>query len=304
MDGKGAQVLTDFLRQPSPNVLRAWLIFSFWPLLSTASVIVNNDRHMEVMGFSTQCVFNDSSRITTFEGWLTVIVEQMILAWGVLDTLGSYSSRALCLSAKAQLMVDWLARIPTRALISFQSTTNAKRSKLKELRDIWTSLPWASRTTPSLVLMRAQLVTGACFLLQFSLWAVFWPVFALYEISLSNIVDMWRVFGTLLMATWAIVNLKRLSASSGEMQGNENEWGFGQLLPVLLLILPILSVMQTLEGKGPFSHLRLCWATNAILNRLERSHGRSQSRSRRSRVPLKFRQDRCSSSHAFDYVES
>lgn len=79
-------------------------------------------------------------------------------------------------------------------------------------------------------------------------WGVFVFAFVLTEIVASNLVNLLRVFGIVLIATVGVANMRRLASYSGEMEGSENEWGFGQIMPMLLLILPVMSIVQSFEG--------------------------------------------------------
>ncbi|KAH7320721.1 hypothetical protein B0I35DRAFT_477280 [Stachybotrys elegans] len=84
-------------------------------------------------------------------------------------------------------------------------------------------------------------------LLKVVLWIVLILVFAIGGILTSNLATILRVFIILLFANIGIDNLQMAAEKSKAMIGSERDWGFGQILPMLLLILPMLSVVQSLE---------------------------------------------------------
>ena len=78
------------------------------------------------------------------------------------------------------------------------------------------------------------------------------------QIFASRIFDLYRIWATLFYATYALIDIRRKAADAKTvdgnpvMSGNENTWGFGQILPMLLLVLPASQVWEMVWGK--FGH--------------------------------------------------
>lgn len=85
-------------------------------------------------------------------------------------------------------------------------------------------------------------------LLEVALWIAFILATMLLLVLESNLINLLRIIGILIIQTLAVCWTKHRAASSGEMEGSENEMGFGQIMPLLLLILPVLSIVQSYEG--------------------------------------------------------
>jgi hypothetical protein len=64
----------------------------------------------------------------------------------------------------------------------------------------------------------------------------------------SSFLYLLRVFMYLIQATY-LVFWARAFAKEGGMEDNEDEWGFGQILPLMLLILPLLGFVEIMYHK-------------------------------------------------------
>ncbi len=69
------------------------------------------------------------------------------------------------------------------------------------------------------------------------------------EILSARVLDIWRIIGTVLWGTLQIVNMKSAASDNG-MEDTEDGWGFGQIVPLLLLGLPLMSVWEVIEGQS------------------------------------------------------
>lgn len=84
-------------------------------------------------------------------------------------------------------------------------------------------------------------------------FVLLWIGITVSELLFSSILDIFRNYCLVLMGTLSVYTLKQQAASIG-MQGNESQWGFGQLLPLLLLILPSLTTLEIVTGMGYFHY--------------------------------------------------
>ncbi|KAK5989398.1 hypothetical protein PT974_10917 [Cladobotryum mycophilum] len=72
--------------------------------------------------------------------------------------------------------------------------------------------------------------------------------FGFSEIWTSHALSVLRICTGLIWASKELVTTRQHTVEN-RMQGSENEWGFGQLLPLLLLVLPMLSAIEIYFGK-------------------------------------------------------
>jgi hypothetical protein len=235
-----AQVLRQQEKQVAPNTLRVGLILALWPLLAASLVVVWNERFLGVLGLSTQCIWDDSSRLTV-RAWLSMFVEQAILAWGTIDTLGSYSMKVARVSNSLNVRVIRILSSPGKILFRIRQFRGQPAHRMTILIPSWKD----PKTQPN----RPSKLQRPAILLEAFLWVVFVLATLLLLLLESNLVNLLRIIGIMMMQTVTIASVKNLAASTGEMEGSENEMGFGQIMPLLLLVLPILSIVQSLEGQ-------------------------------------------------------
>ncbi|KAF3015929.1 hypothetical protein E8E14_011588 [Neopestalotiopsis sp. 37M] len=80
-------------------------------------------------------------------------------------------------------------------------------------------------------------------LLEWPTWYLCLVAFTLCEIFTSLYWDMLRIFLYLFTSSWLISQARNKAVDNGE-KGQEDSWGFGQILPMLLLALPLLSFVE------------------------------------------------------------
>lgn len=68
------------------------------------------------------------------------------------------------------------------------------------------------------------------------------------DVSTSTAFEMVRIIGFLQFTTRNIVRIRNRAVDQGR-QGDEDSWGFGQILPLLLLALPLFTLIEELVGK-------------------------------------------------------
>ncbi|KAK4169996.1 hypothetical protein QBC43DRAFT_40031 [Cladorrhinum sp. PSN259] len=85
------------------------------------------------------------------------------------------------------------------------------------------------------------------FILQAPLIVSFWICFAVFDIYDSINFDLFRCFLILVLTTWGVYGI-RIEARLYYLEGNEDKWGFGQILPLLLLALPLFQSFETYFG--------------------------------------------------------
>jgi hypothetical protein len=87
---------------------------------------------------------------------------------------------------------------------------------------------------------------------------IFLLYFTVIQIIFSSLFDLYRIWVTLFYITSQVIDIRIQAANALTADGNpamigsENTWGFGQILPMLLLALPISQVWEMVFGKSDF----------------------------------------------------
>ena len=84
-------------------------------------------------------------------------------------------------------------------------------------------------------------------LLVFFMGTIFLVLFCVTEIVISTNFQLLLSYLALVTNSSLLVAIRQNAAANG-MQGDENSWGFGQLLPLLLLAIPLFESVETLLG--------------------------------------------------------
>ncbi len=87
------------------------------------------------------------------------------------------------------------------------------------------------------------------FVLQIPLLCCFWVVFAIFEIYFSASFDLFRTYLIMVTTTIGIYSI-RSTAREYYLTGSEDTWGFGQIMPMLLLALPVFAAVEVVFGKS------------------------------------------------------
>lgn len=101
-----------------------------------------------------------------------------------------------------------------------------------------------------LAVLDKEEIAGSCHLSrmgQWLTWSLFIVSFTLRELSSSLYVVLIRSFYVLYQATASVKWARDLASDNGREDG-EDEWGFGQILPVLLLALLLLQLVEAIRG--------------------------------------------------------
>ncbi len=133
---------------------------------------------------------------------------------------------------------------------------------------LWPESPFANwydvvRFVPARALLRAVSWVDKTFLrstqarpwravglvLRIPLLCTFWVVFAVFEILCSVSYDIFRTFLILFLTTWGLYQFR--STAREYLTESEDTWGFGQILPMLLLALPAFTALELAFSSTP-----------------------------------------------------
>jgi hypothetical protein len=209
-----------------------FLIFAF---SFTANIPVYNWYFLAELGLVMQCVWSSLPHYYTPEEIVLMILTSIFLFWGFVAV-----TRDICPEVN-DFLEKLLASVgrclgPFLQFFSPRRWHDLTRRRLAEARQtqgrktVWWLLDWVS-------------------------FFFFLVYFTIIQIFVSRIVDLYRIWTTLFYATYAVLGIRRQAAhamtadGSPALEGDENTWGFGQILPMLLLALPVSQVWEMVWGK-------------------------------------------------------
>ena len=176
-----------------------------------------------------------------------LILEMGLLIWGLVDTVGSlYPDSLLSISMTyPDRAIQAVLRSPSKLYQLVIAQLNQRKIALSQG-------PYQN-TTSDLHSLYYRL-WGLVAVLTWSLLAALTYVTFFFSFSISKVMDSCifnfaRIFASLMTGTKSIYGLKAGVYSDGGMEGSESGWSFGQVLPLLLLALPIFAVLEIYYGK-------------------------------------------------------
>ena len=242
----------DFIIRPAtwPSPMAKHPRFAFMVLqiilMLAAEVITWRDINLEsgeyywyeTMGLPMQCCWNSYSGAYTVVSPFGVITI-LLLLWTFITEYNLFygEPRAFNYVERVQENFVWLMR-------SFQRPHSLVWSRRRLLLERIRQPHSATVLRQSSMFqdwMFVVLLTVLC-ILTFPLSLL---TFVLLELFESSITDITRMIPILIWATLNIFWL-RGAARPGQKEGDEDSWGFGQILPMLLLVLPALALSEAM----------------------------------------------------------
>lgn len=220
----------DILKDPVKRTWRGVAIISHMLLTLVIQLPIGNNYWLESFGMPTECIWN------SFQGnydpssmmFAEMVLTTFFLFWGVLMTLGTYFPTLFGrLADNSFIQKMWSAIIATTLWPRKCYNESTKRLENSQTR-------WG--------------VALNTFLTRF--WLSFAVVmFALVEIFTS---EAWNLQGNwfILVNSVSTIFYLRSIASENGREGDENAWGFGQAVPMFMLILPFATVVETCSSKS------------------------------------------------------
>ncbi|CRL25528.1 unnamed protein product [Penicillium camemberti] len=188
-----------------------WIVVMFGAIFPTR--ILNWNSYFlvgDLYGASVQCALDKMN-----EGWdgmsvLLAVVECVMLFWSFYTITISLFPRIPDCPPFAQIdrFTHWALSWPSRQLLRAQSPNTPARKKR-----FWTSM--------------------------------FFMIIPCREFAFSEAFGLLRLYAILMYAGHSVI-LERAEAAHQGRQGDESEWGFGQVMPVLLLAIPLSQFVEEL----------------------------------------------------------
>ena len=177
----------------------------------------------------------------------------ILLTWGFLTTMSLLFPQELRWAMIFDTAFISVSRIPGRFHIRTKRKQAHKVVRLSELLQIWASGHISITLIFQIVIAAVSRLSW--FIIHICSFGPFLLSFTLSEIIFSNIFDIFRIYASLIWVTYSLFSYKQAAASNG-MTGNENDWTFGQLLPLLLLALPLFTILEICYGEFRLEILR------------------------------------------------
>lgn len=218
-------ILRDEIRKkPAMAASRGYAVLLLMALVLASILPSGNQYWLNSYGMPALCIWksfrgNYDPRSNEFGQMMLLLLLQV---WGTLIWFGEYFPSALHNRVVSGIMAPfvYLILLP-------------RRWHHGALKRVSTPLPM-----PAKVLWSINRVASR------TLWAV---MFVFTEVIYSEAFDLLRSWGILINMITELVELRSYASDAGR-QGNEDAWGFGQAVPVFLLILPLFALVETLYG--------------------------------------------------------
>jgi hypothetical protein len=236
-------ILQEYLApRPSMRHWRAIWISGLFGMIGVALIVTFNNNFLHTYGMSTQCVCNNM-RGNYSKQWLVWLALYLfLLVWGYLAVMAMLFPDQIWWITTVSSMFQYVFKIPTRIRNKSRIRFVQEQALLADLSRHWTKSAPSIRTTYHL---GATAISWSTWLIITSLTFLIFLLF--FSISEIITIDLFRIYASLLWAAASLFSLKWSAVENG-MDGSENDWGFGQLLPLLLLILPVFAAWEIIYG--------------------------------------------------------
>lgn len=230
---------------------RAGLMTALFAMVILNTFVTDNDLfgiEDTYYGSSIQCVWNGLIGTDHYRQWaFDLAITLIVLFWEYLGSMW------LLYPQFFGPPFEWVSKLLRLSFLCFerlhnwiQKWTLEQEQKLARSDQTHTE---AKPTTSITNLCHRTLIKTASLAAWSLFWLIFIPFFTLAELLRSNILSHWRTYSALLWATIILYDLKQDLWLKRHTIGNEDEWKFGQLLPLFLLILPVMSILEVYQGK-------------------------------------------------------
>jgi hypothetical protein len=212
----------------------AWIVLLNAALLTSNLVTFDSSfLQDDLWGLSTQCVWNnlgdytDSARLQL--GILIILL--------MLSMASTIASLYPCI--QQWHVWTWIDKIPffifRLPLLLMKLVADIKLTEVHEVRSNVFTL------TKHVADILQAIIMFLCF-------AIFILIFTVIEIVSSVNFEIYRNFVLFVVGTLSVF-LLRAQAENNGMNGDEDKWGFGQILPLLLLALPFFESIELIFGR-------------------------------------------------------
>jgi hypothetical protein len=254
-------ILQEYLiPRPSMRHWRAIWISGLMGMVGTALVVIYNNDFLDTYGMSTQCVWDNIRNNYSWQWLIQLVVNSFVLLWGYLAAMNLLFPSKLSWMITINSWFQKVFRMPSRIYNKSKIKLANEKALLMNLWNPW-KVAALSTSHPSLKAIYHLSAAAISWLIWLAIsgftFLAFFLVLTFSEICYSVTLDLFRIYASLLWATTLLLTLRNGAAENG-MEGDESDWGFGQLLPLLLLILPVLAAWEIIYGTQLSIILSIC----------------------------------------------
>ncbi|KAI1408119.1 hypothetical protein F5Y13DRAFT_173041 [Hypoxylon sp. FL1857] len=236
------------------KIWRAILMSVLFGMVIINSFVVENDDFLTndgetwYFGSSTQCTWNNLVGTDHYQHDLWILIVTLgVLFWGYLEDFRLFYPGAFW-------WLKWVPRIFQLPLSSLLRLYGWIDKQTREPQQLYTGPRHIDEEARPIVAHLANFLRRVIFclsliLMQSFFWILFIPTFTSMEVLRSRTTSIWRIYLGLFWASMQVLRTRANARSSNVIKGSEDEWGFGQVLPLLLLILPGMSLLEVYQGK-------------------------------------------------------
>ena len=215
----------DLLERPAMKWWRVPAMLIFVATAMANTIPTGSSHWLMAYGLPTKCVWQNLSGSYVAGSYATtqMVLSMILQAWGMVVILNEFYPW-LFDNRFCNAIGTFVLAVLTMPRQGYQHCRRRARE--------------AAASGPTFWMMSAAgalLYSGAFF------------IFLLTEIIYSEAFDLLRGWGLLVTNAVLVFYYKSVSHDNGK-EGNENSWGFGQILPMLLLFLPFASIFETIYG--------------------------------------------------------
>lgn len=212
------------------TAVRAWraaIILCYMTLSLVTEIPFGNEFWLQSYGMATKCVWiNRRYNLRTRKFW-NMLINIGLQAWGICSTFNDYFPKSLHWAFDNRATRTVGSKISTVLLyprrLYYKSSDSLENANGIASRALFACLTWSSHVA-----------------------AV--SVFVICEVLQSQAFELQRHWVLLLNSIYYIFVLRNTASSQGR-DGDENAWGFGQAVPVFLLVLPLSIVIGSVYGE-------------------------------------------------------
>jgi hypothetical protein len=221
---------------------RGGFILCFMVLLLVTQIPFGNQHWLYVYGLPYKCFWHNTSGNYYSSGNVvnlaSMLVNMVWIFWGILRILNNYFPRGF----------DWLF---PNLVCTCLGNLLVRLMLLPRWLTLYSQGRWKDTETTNKVIRSAFGILWIIFYLP----AVF--VFIMTEMVGSEAFSLQGSWFIILNSIFRSFDLRSMAPAEGRV-GDESKWGFGQAVPVFLLVVPFLILLETIVGTNELSPLISC----------------------------------------------
>ncbi|KAI1091469.1 hypothetical protein F5B19DRAFT_458473 [Rostrohypoxylon terebratum] len=235
-------------KHPSMKLWRAVMVTILFVMLILSTIIVNSNDFYYYPGSATQCIWSNVIGLNHYQDTLIDLgLSLFILVWGYYGEIGLFYPQIFKPFRRIfrAIKTDLYRFLRAHGRICQQVVEGKSRPDRLHQINTETDPEANSFTNP----VDKRLSRLPLLIMTSMSWVLLVIIFTLMGLLGSRIVIVWRIYSALLVSTILLLRVKQEVKSQGLINGDEDEWGFGQILPLLLLLLPATSLLEIYQGE-------------------------------------------------------